>query len=253
MGEGRVRTDVADRIGWLVLDNPDRRNAMDLAMYAAVPDAVQRLRAADVAVVIVRGAGDEAFGAGSDISEFRRERTGPAARRYNDVEHRAQQSVRQLEVPVIAMIRGACMGGGIGMAAAADIRYAADDAVFAVPPARLGVGYDPRAVVDLVAALGPTAARELLLTARRFDAREALRLGFVNAVVAAADLESHVTAIARRITTLAPLTLRAVKRASYEGVTAATVAAADRCYSSEDYLEGIAAFTERRDPVFRGR
>lgn len=252
MGEGRISTDITHRIGWLVLDNPQRRNAMDLAMYRAVPAAVDELVDSGVAVIVVRGAGTEAFGAGSDISQFTRERTGPAARHYNDVEHRSQAALRTVDVPVIAMIHGPCMGGGIGMAAAADIRYASEDAVFAVPPARLGVGYDPRAVTTLVETVGPTAARELLLTARRFDAAEALRLGFINAVVAAPELEAHVVDVATGITRLAPLTLGALKRASYEGTTAATVAATDRCYASADYLEGIAAFTEKRPPVFRG-
>jgi enoyl-CoA hydratase/carnithine racemase len=151
---GSIHAERQGPIGVLRIDNPRRRNAMDLAMYAAVPDAVASLLDDTLRVVVLRGEGDLAFGAGSDISEFRAERTGDAARHYNATEAAAADAIEHIPVPVIAAIHGACMGGGVGLALCADLRIAADDARFAITPAKLGVGYPPDAVQRLVAVVG---------------------------------------------------------------------------------------------------
>jgi enoyl-CoA hydratase len=257
---GTVHAHVDDEVGMLVLDHPERRNATSLAMYEAIPAAVRTLRDAGVRAVVLRGEGDVAFGAGSDIGEFRDKRTGAAAAAYGAVEAAACQAIVDLAVPVIAAIHGPCIGGGLGIALCADLRYAADDAVFGVPPARLGLGYSVDAAARLRHAVGAARARELLLTARRVKAEEAARIGLVHAVHAKADLDERVAALAAEIATLAPGTLAAAK---------ATLAALDEpgdesllheanrriaaCFSSQDYAEGISAFHEKRTPRFTGR
>jgi enoyl-CoA hydratase len=251
---GTIRAERQGAVGTLVIDNPRRRNAMDLGMYAAVPGAVASLLSDErLRVVVLRGEGDVAFGAGSDISEFRAERTGDAAHHYNATEAAAAEAIERIPVPVIAAIHGACMGGGVGLALCTDLRIAADDARFAITPAKLGVGYPPDAVGRLVAVVGAARATELLLTARPLDADEAARIGLVHRVVAKADLDAHVAALAEAIAQLAPLTLRAAKVAVREPASAEAAALAHACFSSADFLEGIAAHTEKRSPRFEGR
>ena len=251
---GTVRSFVDGPIGTIVIDNEARRNAMTLDMYAAVPDAVAAIAThSDVRVVVLRGAGDIAFGAGSDISEFPTQRTGDAANHYNAVEAAAARAVESIAVPVLALIHGACVGGGVGLALCADVRYAADDAKFAVTPGKLGVGYPADSMARLAAIVGASRAKELVFTARTIDADEAERLGLVNAVVAKAKLDAYVADVAETIAELAPLTLRAAKLAVADATSELTAAAIARCYSSADYAEGIRAYFAKEAPRFEGR
>ncbi|NNE73816.1 MAG: enoyl-CoA hydratase [Acidimicrobiales bacterium] len=249
---GGVGHSIDGAVATITISNPDRRNAMSLAMYAAIPAAVAAVdQTPEVRVTVVRGAGTEAFGAGSSIDEFARLRMGAAAVEYNRIEHEATEALAGLTMPVVAAIHGPCMGGGVGLALTADLRIAADDAQFAVPPGRLGVGYPVDAAQRLQAIVGPTAAADLLLTARVIDANEAHRIGLVTAVVAKAELDQHVADLVLRISRLAPLTLKAVKLALRHSPEAAEAAAS--CYDSADYAEGIAAFAAKRRPTFTGR
>ena len=174
---GRVRIEREGALAWLVFDHAERRNAITTAMWQALPGAVAELDAdPSVRVVVLRGAGDRAFVSGADISEFeqRAHRRGRGGRVRPHDGARLRRA-RRLGKPLLAMIHGFCIGGGMATALGADLRYAADDAVFAIPAARLGLGYHMAGLDALARLVGPAAAKEILFTARRYDARERAR------------------------------------------------------------------------------
>jgi enoyl-CoA hydratase/carnithine racemase len=258
---GRIRHEREGAVGWIVFDQPERRNAVSVEMWEQLPGAVAALAAeAEVRVVVLRGEGD-AFVAGADISQFAAQRTeAEAVARYGRMVGAGIGALGQLEKPLLAAIRGPCVGGGVLVALAADLRFAADDAAFRIPAARLGIGYEPAGVQALANAVGWSHALDLLLSARRIDAGEALRIGLVNDVRPAASLDGFVRECAGRIAENAPLTLRALKIAARElrkpeGLRDhdAMQAAYAACFASEDYREGVAAFLQGRRPLFRGR
>lgn len=257
----RMIAEVKDGIGWVIYNNPKRLNAVSLEMTEALPviyDAYEERD--DVRVVVLRGAGERAFVSGADISEFEKNRSSEESRRIFDEKGKiAAARIEAFTKPVIAMVRGYCIGGGLMTALKADIRIASDDAQFGIPAARLGLGYGFSGVSPLVDLVGPAAANEILFSARRFSADEALRMGLVNRVVPGSALEPAVLELARTIADNAPLTVRAAKfaiRQCARDPDARDLDGAARlveaCFRSEDYVEGRRAFMEKRRPAFQG-
>jgi enoyl-CoA hydratase/carnithine racemase len=258
----RLNALIQGPVGFLMIDNASRRNALDLAMWQAIPGLVAALDAeAGVRVIVLRGARDLPFAAGADISEFATVRaTAQAGRAYERANEAAYEAISRCARPVIAMLRGFCLGGGFGLAVACDVRIAAQGTRFGIPAGRLGVGYPPSAMAAIVAAIGASAAKELIFTARQIDANEALAMGLVSKVLPDGELENETLALAHQIAGNAPLSLTAAKRAidAASGLPGALHAdalgaLADACYDSTDYCEGRTAFLEKRKPRFEGR
>jgi enoyl-CoA hydratase/carnithine racemase len=261
-GTDKLLFDVDDGVAVVTFNNPGKRNALSSEMRAALPSLLEALHAdSDVRVVVVTGAGERAFISGADISEFGERRTSPAARaEYDRGWETINRSWRNLEKPVIAMIRGFCIGGGLLTALQADIRIASDDSRFGIPAARLGLGYGFAGVTTLMSLVGPAWASEILFSARQFSAAEALQMGLVNRVVPAGELREQVMSLARSIAGNAPLTIAACKaairesgRAPDQRDVARVEAMIEACFLSEDYREGQRAFAEKRPPAFTGR
>ena len=254
--------EIAGPIATVTFNNPAKRNALSGEIRAALPGVLTTLGSnADVRVLVITGAGDQAFVSGADISEFGQERTSPEARaRFDESMAAIGRAWAGLDKPVIAMIRGFCLGGGLLTALQADIRIAADDSQFGVPAARLGLGYGFGGVTALTSLVGPARTAEILFSARRFPAAEALQMGLVNRVVPVADLHAEVMALAATIAANAPLTVAAAKAAIREAGRepgrrdlARVEAMVEACFRSADYLEGQRAFTQKRPPAFTGR
>ena len=258
---GQVITKVDGALGWIVFTQPRRFNAMSLEMWQQVPLAIAALDAdPQVRVIGLRGAGQDAFVAGADISQFETKRSSvEAMQAYNEAVQAAYQSIITAMKPTVAMIYGYCIGGGLALALSTDLRLAAMGARFGIPAAKLGIGYDYEGVGRLVDLVGPAFAKEIFYTGRRFSAEEALAMGLINRLYPAEALAAAVEALANGMAANAPLTLRAVKlsvechleqrRAASEAVQEAIAA----CLRSEDYQEGRRAFMEKRLPRFQGR
>jgi len=260
-GTDKLLVEIAGPVATVIFNNPAKRNALSSEIRAALPGVLAALgNDPHVRVLVITGAGDQAFVSGADISEFPEQRTSAEARAEFDGGMAAiSRAWAGLDKPVIAMIRGFCIGGGLITALQADIRIASDEAQFGIPAARLGLGYGFAGVTALTSLVGPAWTSEILFSARRFSAAEALAMGLVNRVVPGPELRDQVMTLAATIAGNAPLTIAAAKAAIREAARspdrrdlARVEAMVEACFRSRDYLEGQQAFAEKRPPVFTG-
>ena len=260
--DGKILQHVADGVGVVTFNNPEKRNAMSLEMWEGFGQALTELRDnPEVRVVILIGAGDKAFVSGADISQFEKSRYNAEASEEYSRKSAAQRALlADYPKPTIACIRGYCLGGGMQVAMLADIRIAAEDSQFGIPAAKLGIAYGYDGLRNLVSLVGPSWARLIMYTGMRIDSREALRIGLVDRVIPTGELLGATMELAATISTNAPLAIKAAK------ITIAQVLKdpADRdmdairqigidCMNSEDFREGRQAFMEKRKPQFKGR
>lgn len=263
VGTPRIVAEVRDRVGWITFNHPERRNAMSLDMWQGLGKVAEAFeRDPQVRAVVMRGAGGKAFVSGADISEFDQHRADAAQKKtYDEIASRGHAGLASLSKPLIAMVDGFCVGGGLAIALAADVRFAASGSGFSIPAARLGLGYDYRGVAALARSVGPSVAKDMLFSARFVDAEEALRIGLVNFLVDAKLLEERVASYAAQIAANAPLAVHAAKKAvqAFEHYADSPQGAEDvadlvlRCFDSEDYREGRRAFLTKQIPHFHGR
>ena len=254
-----ARTD--GRVGYLIFNNPERHNAVSLEMWARTAEILEDFaRDEAVRVVVITGAGGKSFVSGADISKFESERASlEATKVYNAAVARANLSIFEFAKPTIAMIRGYCIGGGLGLAVCCDLRICSDNSRFGIPAAKLGLGYSYSGIKRLVDVVGPALAKEIFFTARQFDAEEARVMGLVNRVVPGAELENYVKSYAETIANNAPLTVKAAKFIIKEALKdeskrdlARCAELVEQCFTSNDYTEGRRAFMEKRPPAFTG-
>jgi len=249
------------RVGYVIFNNPERHNAVSLDMWAATSRILDDYaNDDDVRVVVLTGAGGKAFVSGADISKFESERANlEATRHYSATVEKAYLGVQDFPKPTIAMIRGYCIGGGLGLAVCCDLRVCSENSRFAVPAAKLGLGYSYAGLRRLINIVGPAFAREIFFTARQFSTEEARQMGLINRVVPEAELEGYVKNYAETIAANAPLTVKAVKYIVGEAMKdesqrnlALCTEMVEQCFTSRDFVEGRRAFMEKRKPAFTG-
>lgn len=257
-----LRLEKRGATGWIVFDQPAKRNAINDAMWRGIPPAMKQFDAdPDVRCVCFRGAGTQAFSAGADISEFEKNRSSSeAVGGYDDLLDRVLHAIQGSLKPSVAMISGYCLGGGVEIALACDLRYCSQSSQFGIPAARLGLAYNVEGHKRLLETVGHARAREIMFLGRRYNADEALAMGMVHRVLPDDQLERFTGEILQTLAENAPLSIANTKTILEEYAKSVGApdhermrAAIERCARSEDYKEGRRAFMEKRKPSFKGK
>jgi enoyl-CoA hydratase/carnithine racemase len=256
-----LRVERRGAVGWIVFDQPAKRNAISGAMWRGIAPAMAQFDAdPEVRCIAFRGAGTEAFASGADISEFEELRAQQASvAEYDELLDQVLHAIQDSRKPSVAMIYGFCMGGGLEVALACDLRYCGRSAQFGIPAAKLGLAYNVEGHRRLTETVGHARAREIMFLGRRYNAEEAFAMGLVNQVFHDGELESEVARIIAQLCENAPLSIANSKTIIEEYVKSSgapdherMARAIERCAKSDDYLEGRRAFMEKRKPRFTG-
>ena len=258
---GRLVWRKEGNVGYIIFDNQKKYNAVNLDMWLSLPKAIDEFNAdPEIRCVVLQGAGEKAFVSGADISQFDNQRSGDGEAVYNNATEAGYMSILACTKPVIAKIRGICMGGGLGIVLNCDVRICADDAKFRMPAGRLGLGYSFSGLKRFNEVMGPANTADLFFSARIFGGADALTIGLVKQVVPVADFDKVVDDYVKLICENAPLTLRAAKGAlmemrkpQVEQDPSRVGKLVEACFASEDYKEGRKAFAEKRTPNFQGK
>ena len=249
-------------IGWMTFNNPARHNALSLEMWQGIGDILEHFQSDDaVRVVIMRGAGGKSFVSGADISEFAEKRANAEQRRsYGEIAGRATHWLATLNKPLIALIEGYCIGGGLATALSADIRFASPDSSFGIPAAKLGLGYEYEGLAKLARLVGPSRAKDIMFSARFMPAEEALQMGLINFIAERDKITTQCIEYAQRIAGNAPMTVRAAKtavnvweRGGRPNEVDQVREMVDACFDSDDYKEGRRAFAAKEKPKFNNK
>ncbi|MFY7960300.1 MAG: enoyl-CoA hydratase [Elsteraceae bacterium] len=252
---------IEGRVGIMTFNNPEKHNAVSFEMWEAAERILDGfINNPDVRVIVLTGAGGKAFVSGADISKFESERASEeAVAKYNALVDKVYTQIYQMKKPTIAMIRGYCIGGGLNLAICCDMRFATENSKFALPAAKLGLGYGYNGLRRYIETIGAPATKEIFFTARQFTAAEAYRWTMINEIIPDADLETHVMGVANMIADNAPLTIATIKASTVEILKndadqdiAKCDAMVAACFASADYKEGRKAFAEKRKPQFTG-
>ena len=257
----KMLSQVKDGVGYITFNNPEKHNAVSIEMWDALEQILDGFKSSkDIRVIVLNGAGGKAFVSGADISKFDKERSSKeAVLSYNKRTQKVYENLETFPKPTIAMIDGYCIGGGLNLAVCCDIRICSEKSKFAMPAAKLSLGYPFSSIKRLFDVMGPGMAKHFMFTAEKISASEALACGLVQKLVSEDSIDSYVKDYALNIANNAPLTIKAMKQIgieisknSDERDLLLCEKLASACFDSEDYKEGRKAFMEKRKPNFQG-
>lgn len=254
-----IHSYVEDKVGYVILDNPSRLNAISLSMWEKIGILLKEYeKNNNIRCVVLKGKGKKAFSAGADISEFNNNRSqSDTVLKYDNVSKNSLKILQRFSKPTIALIDGYCIGGGLATALSCDIRLASKKSTFAIPAAKLGLAYDYLGIKKLRDIVGPSRAKYIFFTARQFTSDEAMQMGIIEQIFNDSDFEEHTLKVLNAISDNAPLTIASAKLAIDVDPQDSKMIERCRefeqvCFSSKDYEEGRLAFSEKRKPIFKG-
>ena len=262
MTNSKMILEIKNQVGYITFNNPEKHNAVSLEMWESLGEMMNKLeKDNDVRVIVLKGAGGKSFVSGADISKFDKDRsTKEQVLNYNRKTGKLYQRIENFPKPTIAMIDGYCIGGGLNLAVCCDIRICSEKSQFAMPAAKLSLGYPFSSIKRLFDTMGPGMSKHFMFTAERINSNEALNCGLVQKLVKDEELENFVNNYAETISKNAPLTIKAMKQIGIEVLKNSEVRdlglcekLVSECFESEDYKEGRRAFMEKRKPNFKGK